>query len=49
VHTDKVTCCNCALDGSVRDKVSANPIIDTRAKNVEFPDRRYEEYTATYY
>jgi hypothetical protein len=29
-----------------RGKVSANPILDTRTCNVEFPDGRSEEYTA---
>jgi hypothetical protein len=29
-----------------RGKASANPILDTRTYNVEFPDGRSEEYTA---
>jgi hypothetical protein len=29
-----------------RGKASANPILDKRTHNVEFPDDRSEEYTA---
>jgi hypothetical protein len=30
-----------------RGKESANPILDTRTYNIEFPDGRSEEYTAS--
>jgi hypothetical protein len=34
------------LNGVARGQASANPILDTRTYNVEFPDDRSEEYTA---
>jgi hypothetical protein len=34
------------LDGVARGKASANPILDIRTYNVEFPDGRSEEYMA---
>jgi hypothetical protein len=46
VHTGKVTGRKRGRDGVVRGKASANPILDTRTYNVEFPDGRSEEYTA---
>jgi hypothetical protein len=46
VQTGKVTGRKRGLDGVVRGKASANPILDTRTYNVEFPDGRSEEYTA---
>jgi hypothetical protein len=46
VQTGKVTGRKRGLDGMARGKESANPILDTRNYNVEFPDGRSEEYTA---
>jgi hypothetical protein len=46
VQTGKVTGRKLGLDGVARGKASANPILDTRTYNVEFPDGRSEEYTA---
>jgi hypothetical protein len=46
VQTGKVTGRKRGLDGVARGKASANPILDTRTYNVEFPDGRSEEYTA---
>jgi hypothetical protein len=46
VQTGKVTGWKRVLDGVARGKASANPILDTRTYNVEFPDGRGEEYTA---
>jgi hypothetical protein len=46
VQTGKVTGRKRGLDGVARVKTSANPILDTRTYNVEFPDGRSEEYTA---
>jgi hypothetical protein len=46
VQTGKVTGWKLVLDGVVRGKASANPILDTRTYNFEFPDSRREEYTA---
>jgi hypothetical protein len=46
VQTGKVTGRKRDLDGVARGKASANPILDTRTYNVEFPDGRSEEYTA---
>jgi hypothetical protein len=46
VHTGKITGRKRGLAGVARGKASANPILDTRTYNVEFPDGRSEEYTA---
>jgi hypothetical protein len=46
VHTGKVTRRKRGLDGAARGKAIANPILDTRTYNVEFPDGHSEEYTA---
>jgi hypothetical protein len=46
VKTGKVTGWKRGLDGVVRGKARANPILDTRTYNVEFPDGCSEEYTA---
>jgi hypothetical protein len=46
VQTGKVTGRKRGLDGVSRGRASANPILDTRTYNVEFPDSRSEEYTA---
>jgi hypothetical protein len=46
VHNGKVTGWKRGLDGVARGKTSANPILDTRTYNVEFPYGRSEEYTA---
>jgi hypothetical protein len=46
VQTGKFTGRKCGIDGVTRGKASANPILDTRTYNVEFPDGRSEEYTA---
>jgi hypothetical protein len=43
VQTGKVTGRKQGPDGVVRGKASANPILDTRTYNVEFPDGRSEE------
>jgi hypothetical protein len=48
VQTGKVTGQKRGLDGVARWKASANPILDTRTYNVEFPDGRSEEYTANF-
>jgi hypothetical protein len=48
VHTGKVTERKRGLDGVATGKASANPILDTRTYNVEFPDGRSEEYTANF-
>jgi hypothetical protein len=45
-QTGKVNGRKRGLDGVARGKASANPILDTRTYNVEFPDGRSEEYTA---
>jgi hypothetical protein len=45
VQTGKVTGRKRGLEGVERGKASANPILDTRTYNVEFPDGRSEEYT----
>jgi hypothetical protein len=45
VQTGKVTGRKRGLDGVSRGNASANPILDTRTYNVEFPDGRSEEYT----
>jgi hypothetical protein len=34
------------LDGTVRGRANANPMLDTRAYEIEFPDGRIDEYTA---
>jgi hypothetical protein len=34
------------MDGTVRGRVNANPILDTRTYEIEFPDGRSDEYTA---
>jgi hypothetical protein len=34
------------LDGTVRVRANANPMVDTRAYEIEFPDGRSDEYTA---
>jgi hypothetical protein len=34
------------LDGTVRGRSNANPMLDTRTYEVEFPDGRSDEYTA---
>jgi hypothetical protein len=46
VQNGKVTGRKRGLDGVARGKASANPILNTRTCNVEFPDGRSEEYTA---
>jgi hypothetical protein len=46
VQTGKVTGRKQDLYGVTRGKASANPILDKRTYNVEFPDGRSEEYTA---
>jgi hypothetical protein len=46
VQTGKVTGRKRGLYGVARGKASANPILDTRTYNVEFPDVHSEEYTA---
>jgi hypothetical protein len=46
VQTGKVTGRKRGLDGLARGKASANPILDTRTYNVEFPDGRSDEFTA---
>jgi hypothetical protein len=46
VQTGNVTGRKRAFDGVARGMASANPILDTRTYNVEFPDGRSEEYTA---
>jgi hypothetical protein len=48
VLTGKVTGRKRGLAGVERGKASANPILDTRTYNVEFPDGRSEEYTANF-
>jgi hypothetical protein len=34
------------LDGTVRGRANANPMLDTRTYEIEFPDGRSDEYTA---
>jgi hypothetical protein len=34
------------LDGTVRGRANANPMLDTRNYEIEFPDGRSDEYTA---
>jgi hypothetical protein len=34
------------LDGTVRGRANANPMLDTRTCEIEFPDSRSDEYTA---
>jgi hypothetical protein len=34
------------LDGTVRERVNANSMLDTRTYEIEFPDGRIDEYTA---
>jgi hypothetical protein len=34
------------LDGTVRGRANANPILDTKTYEIEFPDGRSDEYTA---
>jgi hypothetical protein len=46
VQTGNVTGRKLGLDGVARGKASANPILDRRTYDVEFPDCRSEEYTA---
>jgi hypothetical protein len=46
VQTGKVTGQKRGLDGVARGKASANPILDTKTYNVDFPDGRSEEYMA---
>jgi hypothetical protein len=46
VHTGKLTGWKRGRDGVARGKASADPILDTRTYNVEFPDGHSEEYTA---
>jgi hypothetical protein len=46
VQTGKVSGRKRGIDGVARGKASANPILNTRTYNVEFPDGRIEEYTA---
>jgi hypothetical protein len=46
VQTGKVTGWKRGLGGVARGKASANPILDKRTYNVEFPDGRSEYYTA---
>jgi hypothetical protein len=46
VQTGKVTGRKRGLYGVARGKASANPILETRTYNVEFPDGCSEEYTA---
>jgi hypothetical protein len=46
VQTGKVTGRKRGLYGVARGKASANPILNIRTYNVEFPDGRSEEYTA---
>jgi hypothetical protein len=46
VQTGKATGRIRGIDGVARGKGRANPILDTRTYNVEFPDGRSEEYTA---
>jgi hypothetical protein len=45
VQTGKFTGRKRGLDGVLRGKASANPILDTRTYNVEFSDGCSEEYT----
>jgi hypothetical protein len=34
------------MDGTVRGRANANPMLDTRTYEIEFPDGRSDEYTA---
>jgi hypothetical protein len=46
IRAGKVLRRNHDLDGTVRGRANANPIINTRTYEIEFPDGRSDEYTA---
>jgi hypothetical protein len=46
IRSWKVLRCKHDLDGTVRGLANANPILDTRNYEIEFPDGRSDEYTA---
>jgi hypothetical protein len=46
IHSGKVVWRKQELDGTARGRVNANPMLDTRTYEIEFPDGRSDEYTA---
>jgi hypothetical protein len=46
IMTWRVMWRNCALDWTVKGRVNANVILDTRTYEIELPDGRSDEYTA---
>jgi hypothetical protein len=46
IKTGRVTRRNHELDGTVRGRENANPMLDTRNYEIQFPDGRTDEYTA---
>jgi hypothetical protein len=42
----KILRCKRELDGTMRGRANANPMLDTRTYEIEFPDGRSDEYTA---
>jgi hypothetical protein len=45
IRSGKVLRHNRELDGTVRGRENANPMLDTRNYEIEFPDGRSDEYT----
>jgi hypothetical protein len=45
IQSGKVLRRKCELDDTVRGRANANPMLDTRTYEIEFPDGRSDEYT----